>query len=76
MSRLPLDLAAEVCGVRPATLRRWALDGHVSRYWDGFDFDEIVAYRDTRSLQCLAARAGVKHPETVGVSLVAPQTRV
>lgn len=76
MSRLPLDLAAEVCGIRPSTLRRWVFEGHVVRHWDGFDFDELIAYRDSRNLSCLAARAGVKHPETVGVSLGGPKIRV
>lgn len=69
MNRLPLDLAAEVAGVLPGTLRRWVFDGHVRRHWDGFDFAEVIAYRDARDLSCLAARAGVKHPESVGVSL-------
>lgn len=60
MSRLPLDLAAEVCGVLPGTLRRWVFDGHVRRHWDGFDFDEIIAYRDTRDADALYSRAGLK----------------
>jgi hypothetical protein len=76
VTRLPLDIAAMVAGVKPGTVRRWVHDGHVTRHRDGYDLDELIAYRDSRDLHALAARAGVTQPETLGVSLGGQQTRV
>jgi hypothetical protein len=58
MSRVPLTQAAEMCGVKPATIRRWVHDGHITRHWNGYDFNELIDYRDTRNLDALAVRAG------------------
>lgn len=70
MSRIPLDLALAVTHVQLPTLRRWVREGCVTRFPDGsFDYEELIAHRDSRDVHCLAARAGVKHPERVGVSL-------
>lgn len=76
MSRVPLEQAAEICGVQAGTIRRWVFDGRIRRHWNGYDFDELIAVRNGRDLAQLAARAGVAHPETLGVSLAPQQIRV
>ena len=73
MSRLSLDLAALACNVKPATIRRWVHDGHITRHWNGYDFDELIDYRDSRNLAAVAVRAGCSG---FGVSLASSKTHV
>lgn len=60
MNRVPLAEAAEICGVRPGTIRRWVHDGRLERHWNGYDYDELIAIRESRSLDALASRAGIR----------------
>jgi hypothetical protein len=71
MSRLPLDLAAEICGIQPGTVRRWVFDGRITRHWDGYDLDELLTIRDHRDLDALRIRAGLRR-----VALVPPANGV
>jgi predicted site-specific integrase-resolvase len=65
MSRVQLDQAADICRVKPGTIRRWVHDGRLTRHWNGYDFDELIRIRDSRDIAQLAARAGIEHPETI-----------
>lgn len=58
--RIDLELAAAICQVKPGTIRRWVNDGRIHRYHDGYDYDELIAARDSRSLDALMSRAGIK----------------
>lgn len=66
MSRVPLAEAAEIAGVKPGTIRRWVYDGRLRRYWDGYDFDELIAVRDARDPDALYSRAGLKLSDRPG----------
>lgn len=60
MTRVPLAEAAEICDVKPGTIRRWVHDGRLARHWNGYDLTELIGVRDSRSLDALASRHGVK----------------
>lgn len=60
MNRVTLDLAAQICTVKPGTIRRWVHDGRLTRHRDGYDFDELIALRDGRDLHALCTRAGIR----------------
>lgn len=63
MTRLSLDLAAHICGVQPGTIRRWVHDGRVTRHWNGYDLDQLIAARDNRDFRKLLDRAGIRHAD-------------
>lgn len=55
-----LALAAEICRVKPETVRRWVYDKKVTQYRDGFDVDELLDWRDRRDPDALYSRAGLR----------------
>lgn len=61
--RVPLAVAASICGVKPATLRRWVMDGRVTRHRDEgdgeYDVHELLQWIDARNPDALATRAGM-----------------
>ena len=66
MSRVPLAEAALIVGVKPGTIRRWVHDGRLTRHWDGYDFDDLIKARDSRSLDALCVRAGITRDHRPG----------
>lgn len=75
MMRVDLDVAVSICGVKPATIRRWVRDGRVTRTADGFDVTELLHWIDARNPDALMSRAGIR-PQDRGESLAPQQTRV
>ena len=62
------ELAASICGVKPATLRKWVQRGHICRFAEGYDVSELLHWIDARSTDHLYVRAGLKmsdRPETM-----------
>lgn len=64
--RVDLALAAEICRVKPGTIRRWVHDRRVTRHRDGYDVDELIDARDSRSMEKLLDRAGIRHADRHG----------
>lgn len=51
MSRLPHFTSHEICAfldINPRTLRAWKERGHIRRYYDGYDIQEIRDYLANR----------------------------
>lgn len=48
--RIGLRDAAELAQVQVGTIHQWVHKGVVTRYPDGFERDEIIAYRDGRKV--------------------------
>lgn len=69
MSRVDRELAAEICTVKTATIRKWVQRGQLHRYWNGYDYDELIALRNRRDLDALCSRAGIRPEDRPGVSL-------
>jgi hypothetical protein len=44
--RVPLDTAAAIAEVKPATVRQWVHRGIIRRYDDGYDVTEILLWLD------------------------------
>lgn len=66
--RVDLATAVSICGVKPATLRKWVERGHIGRHDDGYDVYELLHWIDARSTDHLYVRAGLKmsdRPETM-----------
>lgn len=49
MTRVPLDVAASVAEVKPATIRKWVERGIIRRFDDGYDLSELLHWIDTRN---------------------------
>lgn len=76
--RVPLRLAASICGVQPATIRRWVYDGRVIRHpdcctdgltctgQDYYDVHELLQWIDARNPDALMSRAGIKLSDRPG----------
>lgn len=60
MNRVSTALAAHAAGVSPATIRKWVQRGRLTRHPDGFDLLELAACADSRDVDALLSRAGVK----------------
>lgn len=68
MAYVDTETAANICGVKPGTIRLWVHRGQILRHPDGFDVDELLHWIDARSPDALFARAGLKmsdRPETM-----------
>lgn len=63
MARVDLQIAANICGVKPGTIRRWVHDHRVTRHPDGYDVDELLHWIDARNPDALYSRAGLKPPD-------------
>lgn len=62
------SIAAEILNLNPRTLHKWAREGRITRYADGFDLGELLIAEASRDHSALLARAGIAHkdwPETV-----------
>lgn len=70
--RVPLATAASICGVKPATFRKWVQRKHITRHTDdcilddprctGIDFydvNELLQWVDARNGDALWTRAGI-----------------
>lgn len=70
--RVPLNLAAAICGVKPGTIRRWVHDRRIIRHHDEctdpaactgedyYDVHELLQWIDARNPDALMVRAGVE----------------
>lgn len=58
-ARVPLDVAATICGVKPGTIRRWVYDQRIIRHPDGYDVHELLLWVDARNPNALMVRAGL-----------------
>jgi len=45
--RVTTTHAANIADVKPATIRQWLVRGHLTRYPDGVDVDELMHWVDT-----------------------------
>lgn len=69
--RLTPQLAAIAVGVKPRTLHKWAREGRIVRYPDGFELDDLLEAERSRDHRALLVRAGIKSehwPENVGAT--------
>jgi predicted DNA-binding transcriptional regulator AlpA len=65
--RVPLEQAASICGVKPATIYRWVADKRIRTYPSEEEFDarnwydvtELLAWVDARNPDALGMRAGM-----------------
>jgi hypothetical protein len=44
---VPLDTAAAIAEVKPATIRQWVRRGHIRRYGDGYETAELLHWIDS-----------------------------
>lgn len=59
---VPVDVAARIAGVTPATIRQWARRGQLTRYPDGFSVAEILTRLDTRKVNMIRRRPPREEP--------------
>lgn len=63
MTRLAPRHAALALHINPRTLHKWAREGRITRYPDGFDLEELLTAEASRNVDALYSRAGIKHAD-------------
>jgi hypothetical protein len=58
---VPLDTAAAIAGVKPATIKKWVQRGHINDYPGGYETAEILHWIDQRSIGRAVHAIGVAH---------------